>query len=168
MPELDVLREIGCSTSVIKHCQAVSKKAQEIGDKVTFNIDKNLIRSGALLHDIGRCKTHAIDHGVVGAEIARELGYSEKIVNIIERHIGAGITTDEAYTLGLPIKNYSPITPEEKIVSYADTLTFGTRYVSFEKGLNKFKKILGDSHPSIEKLERLHLEITQWINKPDK
>ena len=167
MPELDVLREIGCSTSVIKHCQAVSKKAQDIGDKVTFDIDKNLIKSGALLHDIGRCKTHAIDHGVVGAELARELGFSEKIVKIIERHIGAGITTKEAEVLGLPIKDYSPITPEEKIVSYADTLTFGNRHVSFKEGLNKFKKILGDSHSSIEKLEKLHLEITQWINKPN-
>ncbi|MFQ5975510.1 MAG: HDIG domain-containing metalloprotein, partial [Candidatus Hydrothermarchaeales archaeon] len=92
MLELDVLRERGCSDSVIKHSIAVSKKACEIGDKVLIEVDKDLLRLGALFHDIGRCRTHAIDHGVAGAEIARELGYSEKVADIIERHIGAGIS----------------------------------------------------------------------------
>ena len=35
-------------------------------------------------------------------------------MNIIERHIGAGITEEEAVNLGLPKKSYLPETLEEK------------------------------------------------------
>ncbi|MFQ5888088.1 MAG: TIGR00295 family protein [Candidatus Hydrothermarchaeales archaeon] len=166
MHELDVLEERGCSDSVIKHCIAVSKKACEIGDMVLIEVDRDLIRLGALFHDIGRCKTHGIDHGVAGAEIARELGYPEKVVDIIERHLGAGISVEEAGTLELPLKDYTPKTPEEKIVSYADSLTFGTKFVSFEESLKKFKKSLGEDHPAIEKFLKLHQEIQAWMKNP--
>ena len=49
-----------------------------------------------MLHDIGRSKTQGIMHGVEGAKIATELGLPEAIVNIIERHLGAGIPKEEA------------------------------------------------------------------------
>ena len=81
--------------------------------------DLDLIRKGALLHDIGRSKTHGITHAIVGAEIARSYGYSQDVLNIIERHIGAGITESEAVKLGLPAKSYVPQTLEEKIVKSA-------------------------------------------------
>ncbi len=57
------------------------------------------------------------------------------------------------------------MTPEEKIVSYADYLTFSTRFVSFEESLGKFEKILGKGHPAIEKFRTLHLEIQGWMNE---
>lgn len=164
MRELDILKAEGCSESVIRHCIAVSEKASEIGDNVSIDVDFELIRLGALFHDIGRCRSHGLDHGVVGAEIARGLGFSDRVVDIIERHIGAGISEEEAEALGLPRKDYTPRSPEEKIVSYADSLTFGTRYVSFEESLNKFEKILGKDHPAIEKFRKLHLEIRGWMN----
>ena len=64
--------------------------------------DKDLIKKGALLHDIGRSKTHGITHAVEGAKIVREYGYPEEVQNIVERHIGAGLSEDEAIKLGLP------------------------------------------------------------------
>ncbi len=168
MPDLDVLEEAGCSDSVIKHCIAVSKKADEIGDNVVVEVDKDLLVLSALLHDIGRGKTHGIDHGVVGAGIARGLGFSEAVVDIIERHIGAGISEKEAGLLGLPVMDYSPRTPEEKIVSYADSLTFGTRSVSFEESLKRFKKMVGEDHPAIVKFIEQHKEIQSWMLNSDK
>jgi len=164
MRELDILEEAGCSESVIRHCIAVSEKAAKIGDNVSVDVDLELIRLGALFHDIGRCRSHGLDHGVVGAKIAKDLGFSDRIVDIIERHIGAGISEEEAGSLGLPRKDYTPRSPEEKIVSYADSLTFGTHYVSFEESLCKFEKILGKDHPVIEKFRKLHLEIHGWMN----
>ncbi len=51
-----------------------------------------------------------------------QLGLPETIVNIIERHLGAGIPKDEAIILGLPPKDYMPMSLEEKIVAHADNL----------------------------------------------
>ncbi len=164
MRERDILEKAGCSDSVIRHCIAVSKKASKIGNNVSVDVDLELIRLGALFHDIGRCRSHGLDHGVVGAEIAKDLGFSNRVVDIIERHIGAGISEEESESLGLPRKDYTPRSPEEKIVSYVDSLTFGTRYVSFDESLGKFEKILGKDHQVIEKFRKLHLEIHGWMN----
>ncbi|MDP3297033.1 MAG: hypothetical protein Q8N09_05485 [Thermodesulfovibrionia bacterium] len=40
----------------------------------------------------------------------------------MEKHIRGGLTKDEAEELGLPVKDYSLKTLEEKIVIYADRL----------------------------------------------
>ncbi len=157
--EIEILRGEGCSSDVIDHCIAVSRKALEIAERVRTPVNKDLIRKGALLHDIGRCETHDISHGVRGAEIAQRLGISGDIVNIIERHVGAGITAWEAAKVGLPQKDYLPVTLEEKIVSYADNLTLGSRTISFEESIDKFNKILGKDHPAIKRMEDLHNEI---------
>ena len=61
-----------------------------------IQIDIDAVFVGALLHDIGRSKTHGIGHAVAGARIALENGLDEKLVKIIERHIGAGIPKEEA------------------------------------------------------------------------
>jgi uncharacterized protein len=40
----------------------------------------------------------------------------------MEKHIRGGLTEEEATELGLPVKDYTLRTPEEKIVIYADRL----------------------------------------------
>jgi uncharacterized protein (TIGR00295 family) len=117
---LKLLKNAGCSDSVIKHCIAVERHALKIAQKTNANL--NLVSRGALLHDIGRGKTHGIQHAVIGADIARELGLSEEIACIIEKHIGAGLSPDEAESLGLPRRDYILKILEEKIVAHADNL----------------------------------------------
>src|SRR4030043_1932715 len=90
------LKEAGCSDEVINHCKAVRKVAVRIAKKAHANIP--LVEAGALLHDIGRSKSQGIMHGVEGAKIATTLGLPDSIVNIIERHLCAGIPKDEAIT----------------------------------------------------------------------
>ncbi len=159
MSEIEILHREGCTEDVIKHCIMVSKKALEIADRIEIPLNKDLIRRGALLHDLGRCEAHDITHGVKGAKIAEKLGISRDVINIIERHVGAGITAKEAAKAGLPRKDYLPVTLEEKIVSYADNLTLESRTISFEESLDKFNKILGKGHPAIKRMEDLHNEI---------
>ncbi|MBS7639426.1 MAG: TIGR00295 family protein [Candidatus Bathyarchaeia archaeon] len=159
---LKILRDVGCSADVIKHCEAVAKLAVQIARKcaengVAVNID--LVHVGALLHDIGRAKTHKVHHAIVGAEMARSLGLPESIIAIIERHVGGGITSDEAAKLGWPIKDYLPQTIEEKIVSYADKLVEGSKTIPIEETIERFRRELGDNHPAIERIRRLHDEI---------
>ncbi len=117
---LQYLREAGCSNEIINHCIAVRDVAVRIAQKANARID--LVEAGALLHDIGRAKTHTIRHAIEGAKIAKSLGLSEELVHIIERHIGAGLSSDVAKSLGLPQKEYIPKTIEEKIVCHADNL----------------------------------------------
>jgi uncharacterized protein len=159
------LEKLGCSKRVIEHCLAVSKKALEIAGKIKLRVNLEDIEEGALLHDVGRCKTNGIRHAVVGAVLARSLGASDEVARIVERHIGAGITREEAVKLGLPARDYLPKTPEEKIVAYADNLTLGTRYLTFEESLKKYKEIMGDHSPAIKRFIALHEEIQSWASK---
>ncbi len=161
--DVQILVAAGCSPDVVAHCMTVSRMAQTIAARVTRTVDLNLIRHGGLFHDIGRARTHGIGHALAGVEIARDLGFSEELTRIIERHIGAGITAAEARRLGLPEKDYVPQTPEEKIVSYADNLISGVREMPFYEALNRFKEILGPDHEGVELFRRQHREIQGWM-----
>ena len=157
---------MGTPSHVIEHCVNVTKIALRIGSQLIFRgheVDMRLVEAGALLHDIGRSRTHEVDHAVVGAEIAREMGMPDELVNIIEVHIGAGIPADEAVELGLPEKHYFAETLEEKIVAYADKLIMGRREVPFESTVDSFALKLGGGHPSINRLWTLHNKMSDLL-----
>ncbi len=161
--DVQILVAAGCSPDVVAHCIAVSNKAFSIAGLVNISLNRDLVKQGGLLHDIGRSKTQGIDHALAGVEIAKTLGFPPPLINIIERHIGAGITAREAERLGLPKRDYLPLTPEEKIVSYADNLVSGTREMPFYEALDRFKEILGPDHEGVELFRRQHREIQEWM-----
>lgn len=154
-----MLRKAGCSPRVIDHCIAVAEFAGKLAKR--HGADHDLVMTAALLHDIGRAKTHGVDHAVVGAEIARNFGLDEKIVKIIERHVGAGIPASEAQKLGLPKKDYVPKTLEEKVVAHADNLVMGTKKVSIDETIKNMQRTLGKHHPAIQRMKKLHAELYQ-------
>ena len=156
--EIELLRKENTPENVIDHCKAVCRKAMEIAANFE-NADNDLIRKGALLHDIGRSKTHGIEHAIEGVKIAEKYGYSQDVLNIIERHIGAGITADEAEKLGLPKKSYVPQTLEEKIVAHADNLISGSKEVDIDFVIKKWKRRIEDSEDNIERLIKLDDEL---------
>ena len=153
-----MLKKENTPENVIEHCRAVCLKAMKIAANFD-DADKDLIKTGALLHDIGRSKTHGIDHAVVGAQIAKEYGYSEDVLNIIERHIGAGITKEESVKLGLPEKSYVPQTIEEKIVAHADNLISGSEEVDIDYVIVKWRIRIEDPEDNIERLIELDNEL---------
>jgi len=153
---IDILEKCGCSDSVIRHCKAVRNLAVVIAEKVGADIE--LIEAGSLLHDIGRSKTHGIFHAVEGVKIAKKLDLSENIIKIIERHIGAGISKKVAKELGLPEKDYIPITIAEKIVCHADNLIDNCKRQNIEKEVERAKK---EGHKEYaEHLMSLHNELS--------
>jgi len=165
---LNLLLRSGCSQRVVEHCKAVAKVATEIAKtckKKGLNVDVELVEIGALLHDIGRSKTHSVHHAIIGVEIAKSLKLPNPLIAIIERHVGGGIASEEAEELGWPIKDYSPQTLEEKIVSYADKLIEGSKRVSIERTIKKFSKKLPQS--SINGMKRLHEEFSSLIGDFD-
>lgn len=127
-----LLREAGCDTRVIRHCRAVTGLALELaGDDPLY--DRDLVEAGGMLHDIGRSTTHGIGHAQAGAALLRADGWDEAVCRIVERHTGAGLTADECALLRLVPRDCVPVTPEERLVAYADKLVAGDRVVSMER-----------------------------------
>jgi uncharacterized protein len=153
---LALLKKYGASDDVVRHVKKVRDYALEIAEQ-NPSADRELVETGALLHDIGRVRTHGIDHAVVGAEILRGEGVDERIVRIVERHVGAGLTQEEAVYLGLPPKDYIPETIEEKIVCHADNLIGNRKRISIHDAIRTAKERW--SSGALERLIRMHFEV---------
>ncbi len=158
---IELLRKNNCSPKVINHCEAVAKFAMETASKLEkkgLKIDFKLVEVGALLHDIGRSKTHTVDHAVIGAKIAESAGLPEPVVRIIKRHVGGGITSEEAEKFGWPKDVYVPLTLEEKIVSYADKVIEQSKRVPIDLEIEQLRMEHKDD--AAERVRKLNEEIT--------
>ncbi len=163
---IQLLYKTSCHPKVIEHCLDVAKLAVETGEQLSekgFKLDLSLIEVGALLHDIGRSKTQSVDHVVVGAKIAKSLGLPEPVILIIKRHIGGGITAQEANKFGWPEEDYFPVSLEEKIVSYADKLVDNSKRVSIDITVNQLRAEHKDE--AAERVRRLNEEITKLLEQ---
>ncbi len=129
-----ILRDAGCNAKVIAHCRAVCDCALEYAGRNPL-VDRSLVMTGALLHDIGRGTTHGIDHGQVGADLLRAKNFPEEVARIVECHVGAGMTADECTLLGLSPRDCMPSTTEEKIVTHADNRIAGVVRVSIDESI---------------------------------
>ncbi|MFF5805048.1 HD domain-containing protein [Streptomyces sp. NPDC012746] len=116
------------------HCEIVWQVAEQLlaeysGD---VEIDRDLVRAGCLLHDIGVYRLYDADgtldhanyirHGILGHEILKAEGLPEEVCRFCSCHTGVGLTRRdvELQQLPLPPADYVAITPEEQIVMYAD------------------------------------------------
>jgi uncharacterized protein len=161
---IKLLQENNCPPQVIQHCLAVTEFALGIAYRLQekgIQIDLPLVEAGALLHDLGRSKTHKVDHSLVGSQIAQKIGLPQPIVNIIKRHVGAGITDEEANWLGWPKDIYVPQTIEEKIVSYADKRIDQGKVVPIETEIERLQK--EGMVEAGERVRSLHEEITNLL-----
>ncbi len=162
-----LLKESGCDAKLIRHSIVVSKLASRIARKIKkkgYDIDVGFVETAALLHDIGRSKTHGIRHGIEGAKILRSRGLI-KHAKVCERHMGAGIDREEAQSMGLPRRDFIPKTLEEKVIAHADNLVSDTKEVPIEKTIKWLKRELGKDHPAILRVTSLSEEISMLISK---
>jgi uncharacterized protein len=162
---LKLLEKAGCSRKVVDHCRSVAAFAVEIAEACRakgLNVSVDLVRAGALLHDIGRGKTHSIFHALVGADLAKESNMPESVVFIIERHVGSGITEDEAEKLGFPVRSYVPETLEERIVAYADKLIEGSNRIPVDAAVERFRKDGSIPRTSVQRLKQWHEELSSY------
>ena len=153
---IDLLRKLKISLSVRRHSEKVADKALEIANKITkVKVDKNLIEIGALLHDIGRTKTHGFKHALIGGKILRERGFSDKLARICETHILGGLDVEDAKRFGLPEKNFIPVSLEEKIICLADKHMAGTREVTIRERFNRWFQKYGKSQILLKSRKRI-------------
>ncbi|MGD6935016.1 MAG: HDIG domain-containing metalloprotein [Candidatus Bathyarchaeia archaeon] len=161
---IEILQRNGCAPKVIAHCQAVASLALEIAEKFkakNYPVNLALVEAGALLHDLGRSKTHSVQHAFEGMKLAQAEGLPEEVICIIKRHVGAGITDEEAQWLGWPKDNYIPQSLEEKIVCYADKCIGSDQRIPVEATIRQLhEQKLGDA---AERVRKLHLEITSYL-----
>ena len=141
----DLLKRLKVPYQVRRHSIKVAEKALEIANKINkVEVNKDLIEIGALLHDIGRAKTHSFKHALIGGIILKQRGLPESLVRICESHILGGLDKEDALQVGLPERDYLPQSLEEKIICLADKHTAGTREVTitqrFEKWFDKYGK----------------------------
>lgn len=159
---LRLLEDYFGDNNIAKHCKATSKKAVEIAEKINSNghkVNVELVRVGALLHDIGRARTHNVEHNYEGGKILREMGF-EELARAVERH-GANVFDDI---------HPSEMTLEEKIVYIADKLTEEDRYVNLDE---RFERVIerrqrcgkDDEVHQIKKAVKVTKEIEGEINK---
>jgi uncharacterized protein (TIGR00295 family) len=151
-------RKYGSSDRAVSHCQAcarISKLLSERAIRQGHPVDEEAVVAGALLHDIGRSQTQTVEHGYVGANILEKEGVDPAVVEIVRRHVGAGISPEEAAALGFPPGDYIPRTLEQKIVGFADKMLDGDRARPFEEEAKRFVKKGHD----VQRLRRLKEDV---------
>ncbi len=150
---------------VFRHILVVTDVARRMAERLKLGEEsKKLVLAGALLHDIGRCKSHGMDHAVIGAEMLRKDGFDERIAKIVERHIGAGLTAKEAKSFGLPEKDYIPETIEEKIVALADNLVSNRKVLKKEEYTKATRDKFSDRPEVLERHLKLLKEFEHIID----
>ena len=160
---------------VVAHCIAVQKLSMEWAAKIKkngYDVDIDFVNTASLLHDIGRFSYGAgsqnmIKHGIQGGKILRKEGYPRH-AELVERHVGAGITKADVRKQKLPIpeKNYIPKTIEDKIVACADNLIDGSEVITIKEAAKEFEEKLGK--PYAERVLKLYKEIEELLKKRKK
>lgn len=151
-----LLKKLSFPPHIINHQLAVMRKALKFAHSIhnkPINID--LIRTGALLHDIGRFASHELLHTSLGGDIIRRLGFSEELARIAETHSLGGFTSEEAVRLGLPPRDYMPRSIEEKIVCLSDKLISGTEKVTIEQRFARWIEKYGANDFLMEQIRRV-------------
>lgn len=152
-----------------QHGEDVASLALEIAEQhPELGLDKGFLYEAALLHDIGIYLTDAegidchgsepyIKHGYLGAEILRQHGL-EAHARVAERHTGAGLRWEELRAKGIDVPEgiYSPQTPEEEVICYADKFYSKTK-LGQRKALEKVRRsMLRHGEESLARFEALH------------
>ena len=99
------------------HCRAVAAEALRIAEALPIPVDRELLVSAALLHDVARREK---DHARLGAAWLRELGYADAAAIVERHHDWCGGTIDEAAILFLAdkcIREDRRVTPEERFAA---------------------------------------------------
>lgn len=118
---------------IFTHCRVVRDIALQLIDANHLAVDRNLVETGALLHDIGvyplfdssgklRDGAHYITHGIEGERILKEEGIPENLWRFAAHHTGVGLSKQDIINqhLPLPVADYFADTDEQLLVMYAD------------------------------------------------
>ncbi len=149
---------------IINHSIIVRDLSVFLAGRISGRIDIMFLRSACILHDIGYATAkEKVLHGVEGSDYLQSLGLY-RYAKAAERHIGVGISSEDAKKAGLPVKDYRPKSIEEKILCYADNLDFFDKknmrhIIKDSKAVaERFGKELGDEYRKRTEIFNKHME----------
>ena len=141
---------------LIEHSEAVAAKSVLIGKQLGLAATElDFIREASLLHDIGMFLTSApsiacfgdspyICHGFLGHDLLVKEGFPQHAL-VCERHTGTGLTIEDIQrqNLPLPLRQMTPVSLPEQIITYADKFfSKNPRQLGIEQDLIRVRKKL--------------------------
>lgn len=116
-----------------QHSEIIRDIAFELIDNNNLaSINKKLVETGCLLHDIGVYHLYSIEgildeenyiqHGVLGYKLLKDNGFEEQLCRFASHHTGVGLTAEEIARNDLPLPKEDLLadTEEERLVMYSD------------------------------------------------
>lgn len=144
---------------VFAHSQIVYDIALQLIESNNLTVDRDLVRIGALLHDIGvyslfesngkiRTSVQYITHGTEGEKILKNENFPETIWRFATHHTGVGLTKQDIINqkAPIPVADYLAETDEELLIMYADkfhsktTPPYFNSYEWYRQDIAKFGK----------------------------
>lgn len=99
------------------------------------------------------------------AKILEEEGVDQVVVEIVRRHVGAGISPEEAEKLGFPQGDYIPRTLEQRVVCFADKMVGGDGVRPFEEEVKRYERKGHD----VQRLKKLKADVAADLGRdPEK
>lgn len=147
----ELMRSYGMLENIFRHSVQVMRVSMALAGALREPslIDADLVRSGALLHDIAKTRTintGEMRHDIIGGRIMRDLGYDE-VARIVESHVF--------------FEGFDPRGPleEREIVFYADKRVMHDRIVSLDDRVDD----LVNRYGSTQRIVNLIIENKQFV-----
>lgn len=133
---------------IIRHCVVVSRVSCKIAYNLSwkdYKLDIDIIRAGALLHDVAKVKAmkQGEDHAEMGARLLESMDHP-RIAEIIREHV----------FLKKPIEKQKNLS-EELVVNYADKRVMHTMVVSLDVRFRDLLTRYGKNQRAVKKIYEL-------------
>ena len=165
-----LLSMYGADAAWTRHCVAVSRVAERAGDLLSgrCDIDREHLRVGALLHDIGRYKTHdPVLHGVEGYRLLTGRGHHRE-ARICASHILYGLSREEAVRYGLPDLDFLPRTMEERLVPLIDSVVEFDRPTTLDRRVASIMRRYQGNAWFLERMAVAHERARTFLDELDR
>jgi putative nucleotidyltransferase with HDIG domain len=88
---LQIMDRMGMPPHIVRHSQTVCAAALYLTRKLGgrgVELDRDLVRAGALLHDIAKIHSldRTVDHALIGSKVLRKLGFPD-VAAVVRRHV---------------------------------------------------------------------------------
>ncbi len=142
-----IIRDMEMMDHIIDHCVMVSSVAVCLAghlQKIYPDINVDLVKKAALLHDITKTRSFATGeiHSETGGELMEKLGYPE-IGTIIRQHVILDVRSDDG-----------PVS-ESEIVNYADKRVLHDHVVSLDERLAYIKVKYGTKAEYRDRIQKM-------------
>lgn len=159
---------------VLTHGRVVADIADRCAGRLDEPVDRALLRSACLLHDVGTYALYAPDgtlgnhaayplHALLGATLLREEGVDEQVVAAVRTHVLMGLSADDIEAAGMvmPRRDFRPEGLVAQLLCYAD------RFHSKRPCLNDPERFAAGLEATLPRQAELFREAQRRFGLPD-